>query len=173
MFRAESKLWPIYMRLSPFSPNLLSPGFKYSSQYFVCNIQNTKLPFLCYIQPMCSCEVWREAASIRHYADYFPVTLSIPPTSQFMLIHFTAMHCPPGSLKTVLVPSSFDFRIRFILWGTSKGWWPLSSYYYSSAPRSIFLSSITPSTTSRGAAILTDILVFRKYARTPYCSCWP
>lgn len=38
--------------------------------------------------------------------------LSIPPTSHLMVIHFTAMHCPPGSLKTV-VSSSFDFSDPF------------------------------------------------------------
>jgi hypothetical protein len=74
--------------------------------------------------------------------------------------------------KTQLFRVRSTFRIRFVLWGTSKGWWPLSSS--STIPRSIRLSSRTSFTTTRGAAIMTDILVStRRYCPAPYCSSWP
>jgi hypothetical protein len=82
--------------------------------------QNTKFHFLVFVisktagfQSTSTGEVSGKASSIRHNTDYFPVTPSIPPTSHFMLIHFTAIHCPPGSLQRVLVSSSFDFSDPF------------------------------------------------------------
>jgi hypothetical protein len=93
-------------------------------------------------------EVSRKETSTRHITYYFPVTVSIPPTSHFMLIHFTAIHCPPGSSKTVLVSSSFDFSDPFCPLSHMKR--SVTSFFF------FFYSSIYPSSLSSGTSSTTS-----------------